>query len=179
MRQSNRNLYLVGLLVVGVVVTLIVLGNRVYGQQQVDSCDPELDPGCLSLPVVRSSSIYPKWHPLPKILLGALPINPLGTVIWDIPGVVPASATEIQVYVFVRTGGGNPAADIEFRIYTADNSVEYAQYLYAFGYSQNAWSYNSDTFWLPVTPDGLLRITSTGTAQTGNTQSALYIVGYR
>jgi len=119
------------------------------------------------------------WTPISKINLGSLPDKFIGTSTYSIPSAVPVTAKEIFVYAYIRTGGHNPSRDIEFRIYTKEGSTEYSHYLFAHGYHQDAWSYNSNTFWLPTTVAWQINITSSGTAVSGNVDSQLYLVGYR
>jgi len=121
-----------------------------------------------------------KWTPTPKILLGSLPANLLTTVVFPIPASIPTTAKEVLVYAYIRTGYNAPGeADIEFMIYTEESGVRYAHYLFAHWYPQNAWSYNSGTFWLPITSAREIRVTSSGTAAPGNWVGQIFIIGYR
>ncbi len=120
-----------------------------------------------------------KWNPLGKVLLGSLPLNAITTTSYNLPASVPLDAKEVLVYVYARTGGYNPDADLELRIYTKEGTKEYSYYFFIHGYNQNAWSYNSDNFWLPVTADRKVYVQSVGTAITGNRAGAIYILGYR
>jgi hypothetical protein len=120
------------------------------------------------------------WTPISKVNLGSLPYQFIGTSTYSIPSAVSVTAKEILVYAYIKTGGGNPDKDIEFRIYTKNGPTEYSFYLFAHGYSQGAWSYNSETFWLPTTVAWQINVTSSGTVLSGNVfQSDLYLVGYR
>jgi hypothetical protein len=129
------------------------------------------------------SSAEVRWTPTPKILLGSLPANPLGTVVFPIPASIPTTAKEVLVYAYIRTGYNYSSslleADIEFKIYTEESGVQYAHYLFAHWYPQNAWSYNSGTFWLPITSAREIRVTSTGVPAPGNWVGEIFIIGYR
>jgi hypothetical protein len=126
-----------------------------------------------------------RWTPTPKIPLGSLPANPIGTVVFPIPASIPTTAKEVLVYAYIRTGYNYSSSlredDIEFKIYTEESGVQYAHYLFAHWYPQNAWSYNSGTFWLPITSAREIRVTSTGTAppDNGNYVGEIFIIGYR
>ncbi len=120
-----------------------------------------------------------KWVPLPKTLLGTLPLNTITTVSYNLPASVPPDAVEVLVYLYARTGDLNPDADLELRVYTREGTTEYSKYFFIHGYTQNAWSYNSDNFWLPVTSDRKIYVQSIGTAMTGNRWGEIFIIGYR
>jgi hypothetical protein len=124
-----------------------------------------------------------RWTPTPKIPLGSLPANPIGTVVFPIPASIPTTAKEVLVYAYIRTGYNYSSSlledDIEFKIYTEESGVQYAHYLFAHWYPQNAWSYNSGTFWLPITSAREIRVTSTGTAAPGYAGGEIFIIGYR
>lgn len=64
------------------------------------------------------------------------------------------------VYVYIDTGAGNSDGVTEFQIYTSEKTKKYSYYLYAHGYNQNSWSYNSDNFWLPITSSRTINVTS-------------------
>ena len=124
------------------------------------------------------------WQPLDKINLGALPIKKTHTVqVYSVPYEVPLTAKEILLYAYARTGGKNPDKDMDVRIYTQSentpDATQYSYYLFVHGYGQSSWSYNSQTFWLPLTAYRQIRAISTGTAMTGNATSQLSVVGYR
>ena len=120
-----------------------------------------------------------KWTPIDKTSFGPLPINPLATTTVTIPSAIPLSAREILFYVYIETNGSNEDANEEFRIYTVEGAIEYSHYLQVRGYNQAAWSYNSITFWLPITSAREIKMTSTGIPLTGTTGSQTNAIGYR
>jgi len=59
------------------------------------------------------------------------------------------------------------------------HSTKYKHYLLVHGYPQEAWSYNSDTFWLPLTSERVIKVIKRGANLCGNHESSIYIIGYR
>ncbi len=120
------------------------------------------------------------WTFLGEIYLGALPTNAITTVSYPLSDIVPSNAKEVLIYVYVRTGDyNNPGGNLEFKIYTQEGTTEYAHYFFAHPYAQVAWSYNSDTFWLPLTSDNMIICTSLGQPVTGNGSGSIFLIGYR
>lgn len=120
-----------------------------------------------------------KWNPLPKTALGELSWTALEVVSYPIPINVPADAKEVLVYVWVWTGGYNGEKDTEYKFYTHEDDTSYARYLRVRTYSQSAYSYNSDTFWLPTTVDWTIHAVSLGETITGNKSGEIVVIGYR
>ena len=130
-----------------------------------------------------------KWTPVAKTHLSPLPFNPIGsTKKSSIPNIVPSDAVEILVYVYASTGAVDQNLYVEFQISTVEDELEYSLYFYVQGYPpQNAISYNSDTFWLPITSNREIRITSQALgggapgspAFTRNAQGWAWLIGYR
>jgi hypothetical protein len=95
---------------------------------------------------------------------------------------VPATAKEILVYFTIRQGQDGNDVEHTFKIYTMEGSTKYTQYFFDYEYRQNAWSFNSDNFWMPVTSNRLLyieHISDDGGPHTGNVNSDFKIIGYR
>lgn len=118
------------------------------------------------------------WNPIPKLTLGSLRLDQIGTKSYSIPQQVPAGSSEVLVYAMVATGWATQGLQ-SIRIYTADGRGEYAHLLHAVGYDQRAWGYNSDTFWLPLTSGRQIHATSSGTPISGSQYSEVSVLGYR
>ncbi len=113
--------------------------------------------------------------------LGTLPTDTNRTVTYNLPGQIPANATDILVYAFIRTGASNSDIDRQFKIFVQSEGSEIGGmfYLFAHGYSQSAWSYNSENFWLPMPLDRDLLVQMEGPAFNGNHATDLRIIGYK
>jgi hypothetical protein len=137
--------------------------------------------GGLLLVIAQLSYAGGTWTPISKTDLGSLPHNQVSKMkVYSVPMTVPTTAKEILVYAYIRTGSGNPDADIEVRIYTqSGRNTQYSFYLFAHGYNQAAWSYNSQSFWLPLTEYRAISAISSGSAMKGEAASQLSIIGYR
>jgi hypothetical protein len=134
-----------------------------------------------------------KWTPTSKIYLGSLPMGNNQTSVYSIPTSIPTTAKEVLVYARVRTVFDfHFVGDMEFMIYTEELGVKYAHYLYAFlhgffvegeslhgSYWRN-WSYNSSTFWLPITSARQIKVTSyMASSPSPSVSGEIYIIGYR
>jgi hypothetical protein len=121
-----------------------------------------------------------KWTPTPKIYLGWLPSNLNSTQVYPIPASIPTTAKEVLVYAYVWGAyNSNLSGMLEFMIYTEESGVRYAHYLFCLLDTQSNSSYNSGTFWLPITSAREIRVTSTGTRSADSMVSAIFIIGYR
>ena len=89
--------------------------------------------------------------------------------------VVPSTAKEVLVYVYIRTGyvvSGSGTV----QIYTTTANV---LKLHVYTYHQSAVSYNSDNIWLPIGEGRVVYGKYTGSAITKNSYAGFQIVGYR
>lgn len=127
-----------------------------------------------------------KWTPVAKKPIDnnstSIPIYSAATLFTRAlsTAVVPAGAKEVYLYIHVSTGAANQDGDIELKIYTAEGGNQYASYFHLHGYSQSAWSYNSDNFWLPITSNRNIYMQRTaGGYLTGNKGYGIYVIGYR
>lgn len=135
-------------------------------------------------PIQVSVASNGKFTPInPMIDLGTGPIVGGTSKQFSLPSEVPASAKEVLVYAVTRTGSVSPNASYYFHIYTKDGATKYGKYLYGSSYAQNAVSYNSGNFWLPITADRLVNITLGGTTADlsagNNLNTTLSVIGYR
>lgn len=120
------------------------------------------------------------WTPL-NADLGEMGYN-AGITPYMLPSNIPSQAKEVLVYAFVRKGafGASPGVDHTYTFYTVEGrgNLKYAYKLFFYEYSNTGWSFNSDTFWLPVTSEKKLYVELDNTI-TGNKFSGLQILGYR
>lgn len=126
----------------------------------------------------------PPYHDLNKRDLGSLPLGDVVSQTYSLPASVPRDAKEILVYAYVRTGVGVAGGDREFHIFTEgapprESVVGFWLYVYPYP-DQNAYSYNSQTFWLPVVRTHKINADRTGpNMEHAYTVARLYLLGYR
>jgi len=132
----------------------------------------------------QTSLAPPKWHPVVKTALtpdGTLPVSGNRDKEYSIPSSIPGSAKEVLLFVMVRNAGNvNANTPVYFKIYTQNNSQDYAKYLYWDPAGGTHVSYNSDNIWLPITKQRTIKCTrETGNGGTAGIASSISIIGYR
>ena len=112
--------------------------------------------------------------------LGELPVKGDKTSFYEIPLIIPDEAKEIQVYTWIATGDCNHNRDVDFAITVNDDGhKDVGMYMHAVGFTQTAWSYNSQSSWLPMPHDREIRAERKGKEFDGNVGSKVIIVGYK
>ena len=117
-----------------------------------------------------------------KASLGQLPTKDAEEVSYQLPQAVLANkdqATEIQVYIWADTGANNSEGPRTFLASTESRGQELSLPLRVYAYSQPAWSYNSDTMWLPFPDNDHVKARREGTVITGNVSSGIEILACR
>eukprot|EP01084_Bolivina_argentea_P047577 87673_1 len=74
----------------------------------------------------------------------------VGTYTFQIPDSIPSDAKKILLYIYFQSGGCSPDIWGDIEIISNCHGKDYNQFFTFHTYSQNAWSYNSDSFWLPL-----------------------------
>ena len=93
--------------------------------------------------------------------------------------IIPLSAKSILVNALFQSGFSNPDHTSTFHIYTKDkNGKKFYFPLFAHTYNQNAWSYNNQSQWVPITDDRMVHVTCTGSFS-GNTGGNVTIIGWK
>ena len=128
--------------------------------------------------IVRPSWTHePEWKSM-NINLGSLPSSAT-TKSFDMPGDVPEDATEVLVYVWSYSGQAGSSASATFSIYTQDGSEQYIKRHYIRRYPQDAISYSSDNFWLPVTSERKIYAKLPVNLGSTNRAAGISVIGYR
>jgi hypothetical protein len=117
----------------------------------------------------------PKWNPLNQSL-GTLPNG--AQVAFRVGEVVPTSAKSILLYAMFHSGHAGPDRLHLFTFWTQEGSIRWTAKMHAHSYAQSAWSYNSDHFWLPLTPERIVHCACDGTYN-GNIEGSLTLLGYK
>lgn len=119
------------------------------------------------------------WTPLLKDL-GRLPFDTNQTVTLPIPSDVPGIAREIFLFIAAETGNSTGDGARVFSIWVDIDGRSMESQFLVHAYSQPAWSYNSDTFWLPMPKNRNIFIKRLkGANIAGNSASAVKMLGYR
>lgn len=102
---------------------------------------------------------------------------------YELPSEVPASAREVLVHAWVRSGwSGTPGASRYYEISTAEGSRTLGHFFLRFStYRQDAVAFNSETMWLPVSEDRTVRarLAGDGANLDQYTTAFLRIIGFR
>ncbi len=124
-----------------------------------------------------------KFTPINPSEIGQVPLVGGTTKEFALPASIPTDAKEVLIYAWVKSGSVSPSAAFNYHIFTREGATQYGQYLYASTYQQNAISYNSDNFWLPVTSERIVGVTLAGTngnfTAGGNLSGSIVVIGYR
>mmetsp|Transcript_54788 Transcript_54788/g.90868 ORF Transcript_54788/g.90868 Transcript_54788/m.90868 type:complete len:217 (+) Transcript_54788:27-677(+) len=95
-----------------------------------------------------------------------------------IPNDVPDGCKKILLYVTFQSGSSSRDIHPDITIsVTARHNETYTHHLLAHTYNQDAWSYNSDNFWMPMPKDRKLIITQSK-QYGGNAWGSVQILRY-
>lgn len=117
-----------------------------------------------------------------KATLGELPTKDAAEVSYQIPQAILANkdrTTEIQVYIWIQTGANNSEGARTFLVSTEGRGQESNLPLRVYAYNQPAWSYNSDTMWLPFPDNDHVKARREGSAITGGVASGIEVLACR
>ena len=82
-----------------------------------------------------------------------------GELSFDIPAVIPTTATNVLVYVTIDTGKAIKATRQNLKIYTKNRSGQhFEKYIYQYSYTQDAIVTNSENMWFPMPADGKIHL---------------------
>lgn len=88
---------------------------------------------------------------------------------------VPKTAKQVLVYVEIQTGTCKVDTSGRIHIYSGPN---HKMQLLVHTYNQNAWSYNSESIWLPIEQPNIFGKYD-GKATSGNVSVQFKVVGHR
>lgn len=120
---------------------------------------------------------YSKWVFVAPKPLFTSKLNIIHQILVSYSQHIPSNVSEIILCASVRTGAC--IQDRDFRIEIANNGGHtYKHYLFGHGYTQIAWSYNSDQFRFPVSELRQFSV-SVVDGPTGNNELTIYLIAYR
>ena len=96
---------------------------------------------------------------------------------FDLPTIIPGTASSVLVYVAVDTGKASHNTRQHLRIYTQTSEKRFEKYIYQYSYPQDAIVTNSENMWFPKTPDHKIYLEVTYDA-TPNCAFRMYALGH-
>ena len=132
-------------------------------------------------PVVQQCDCSPavNWTSVTRTLIGYSQLQQIGTLAYDIPSVIPSSAEEVLVVIFVYVGSSGPPGHAHYvKIYTEQDQKQYEKYFLVIAHSQSTWDTYSDNLWFPMTSGRQIFLKSE-TAHTGLVNVEIHAIGYR
>ena len=125
-------------------------------------------------------SAHAHWTPVRKLHLGSVNLRTTKPYAFHIPSwKVPASAKAVLLFVDAHWGTSSPGRLSHIEIYTRHHGVHYSKYISMHTYHQEAWSTNSDNFWLPTFTRSETVYVKTPHVHTGNLGITIDVIGYR
>ena len=125
-------------------------------------------------------SAHAHWTPVRKLHLGSVNLRTTKPYAFHIPSwKVPASAKEVLLFVDAQWGRSSPDRSSHIEIYTRHHGVHYSKCISMHTYHQEAWSTNSDNFWLPTFTRSETVYVKTPHVHTGNLGITIDVIGYR
>ena len=118
------------------------------------------------------------WTSVPMTSIGSSNLREPGTLVYNIPSVIPSNAKEVLVLVSIDVGTSGPNLLHYVKIYTQQKQRQYEKYIALHTYTQDAVNTNSDNLWFPMTFARQLFVESTA-AHTGYVGIYLFAIGYR
>ena len=138
----------------------------------------ELEKRHLELTEKTESLSLASARPL-DVFLGELPVKEDRKATYKLSRHVGEGASAVLLYAYLTTGNYNSSHPADFRFSVNTNAGVFSTFLRAQGYRQDAWSYNSDHFWMPVPEDGDLVVEWLGESMSGSLHSGVKLIAYR
>jgi len=111
--------------------------------------------------------------------LGTLPLTTTNLSSYIVPEAIPAAAKQILLYATSYSGnsGSNQSGHVD--IYTKEGASTFNHRYRHYSYPNSAISFNSSTFWVPLTAERTIYAKSSVAHSTNNIGSSLVILGWR
>lgn len=119
------------------------------------------------------------WTSVSMTQIAYSQLRQTGTLVYDIPSVIPSSAEEVLLLASVAVGRTGPSNSWHhIKIYTQQDSQQYEKYLTIYTWPNKAHNTNSDNLWFPMTTDRQVFV-ELSVAHTGHLHFYLNAIGYR
>mmetsp|Transcript_1868 Transcript_1868/g.2053 ORF Transcript_1868/g.2053 Transcript_1868/m.2053 type:complete len:255 (+) Transcript_1868:81-845(+) len=126
----------------------------------------------------RFVSLLPPMQNIP--VFGEITFASKDVLSFNLPATIPRSAKSILLGYQIRTGSEAPSRSFWVHIWTTGNYGQmYNKPKFAARFGQNAISFDSENFWLPITEERKVHV-QCNDVQTNNCHRAsIYLVGYK
>ena len=119
------------------------------------------------------------WTSVTRTLIGFSHLRLVGTLAYDIPSVIPNSAREVLVVIFVYIHISGPPGHAHYvKIYTEQDQEQYEKYFLMMAHGESSTDIYSDNLWFPMTSGRQIFVKSE-TAHTGLLTVEIHAIGYR
>ncbi len=155
----------------------LILGSCSNVQEKLNGLKEAVEALCegtsVAIPTVRNT-----WTFVPITSIGSTNLRHPNTFSFVILSVIPSTAKNVLIYVFVGCGQANVGTTLHLKVFTQDGSNKrFEKYLYMLTWNQNAINTNSDNMWFPMPINRRIYITVDRDLGT-NCHSALFAIGY-
>jgi hypothetical protein len=94
-----------------------------------------------------------------KTRIGTSDLRHAGTLTFIIPNVIPSTANELFVYVWVKSGSSSNGPYQDIKVFTQIATTRYERYIRSESWRQNAININSENMWFPMPTNRRIYIT--------------------
>ena len=120
-----------------------------------------------------------EWNSVPLTQIGTINLRTTVTQSFPIPSIIPDSAREVLVYVYIATGlNGNAFTHV--KIFTEKSQDRrFEKYLSIQSYPQNGFAMVEDNMWFPMTQNRRVYVKLTTALSGDNFIRGIFVIGYR
>ena len=120
-----------------------------------------------------------EWNSVPLTQIGTINLKTTVTQSFPIPSIIPDSAREVLVYVYIATGH-NGNAFTHVKIFTEkSHERRFEKYLSIQSYPQSAFAMVEDNMWFPMTQNRRVYVKLTTALSGDNFKRGIFVIGYR
>ena len=134
---------------------------------------------CYQELIIRSYVLYSAtWTPVNRTEIGQANFTPGTTFHFQIPDIIPNSASEFLLYASMDCGTSVNDISDNIIFYVEHGGIRFEKFLRVHSYHQSAWNTNSDNMWFPMPADRQIHV-DVVPVTIPNCSSRLHAIGYR
>ena len=119
-----------------------------------------------------------EWNSIPLEQIGTINLRNRNTQSFLIPSIVPDTAKEILIYVYLKAGY-SPSGFTHVKVFTEkSHERRFEKYIPIRTWPQDAHTKTADNMWFPMTQNRRVYVKVLN-ALSGNVEGHLYVIGYR